>query len=670
MKRPLLTGLICITIIVLGCFQLINYLTSQEQVRTTSHWEITLRSLADQQSQQISYWLDENLNQLRQISQNDSVRLYLQRLLEQQDQGQTELAQLTFIRNIVINSANRFGYISASHSINANVLPAGSESLAFYSANKKLITGTAGDTLQHPLLQNAFDQAITSGKAIITPLWSSPGKHTNIAFILPVKSLPAFSASTQILGAVVGIKQLEATVFPILRNNILSIKSLESSLIQQFNGQLLYASPLHNNHQALSRSVTLSEEQLRSAETKLLQAPDYNGQQSLMVTRTITDTGLSLLVKVDRAEAFQESKTYQTFISTLVLLSGLLLSAVMYAAWWYGQALQQNRSNQLINQQKSKIAYQSTLLSAINDNISDAIIISDNQRNTLFINKTLAGQLCITPEDAQNKHINALLGNNYADQLDPLINCAIEQQHSITEELTLIFRNKPGQFHITVVPIEYQNHPAAMITLHDITAASLSREKQTRLLQQIISSLMHAIDLHDPYSANHSAKTSLLALRIAGQMQLDRGSRNTLEVAANLCNLGKLFIPKELLTKTGPLSQEEKDLLQSEVTHTSEILKGIDFNGPVLETIMQKYEYLDGSGNQGLQGDELSTISRILTVANDFVAMISPRAYRNKIEPKQVLNIMYQMADSKYDRQVIATLFYIIENQLPEELLP
>lgn len=669
MKRPLLTGLISITIIVLGCFQLINYLTSQEQVRASSHWEITLRSLADQQSQQINYWFNENLNQLKEISQNDSVRLYLQRLLEQQDKGQTELAQLNFIRNIVLNSANRFGYTQTGQSINANVLPAGSDSLTFYSADKKMITGTAGDTLQHPLLQNAFDQAISSGKAVITPLWRAQNQQIKIAFILPIEGLPAFNASNQVLGAVVGIKQIESTIFPILRNNILSIESLESSLIQQTSGQLMYASPLRDNRKALTHSVTLSEEQLRETETKLLQANDYNGQRALMVSRPITESGLRLLVKVDQAEAFQESRTYQAFIRTLVLLTGLLLLAVMYAAWWYGQALQQDRSNKLITRQKSKIAYQSTLLSAINDNISDAIIISDDQRNTLFINKTLASHLSITAEDAQNKHINALLGNNYADQLEPLISSAITEQSSLAEELSLSFRNEVRQFHITVVPVAYKDQAAAMITLHDITAASQSRAKQTRLLQQIITSLMNAIDLHDPYSANHSAKTSLLALQIAQEMKIDRKQKSTLEVAANLCNLGKLFIPKELLTKSGPLSPEEKETIQSEVHHTHRILENIDFDGPVLETIIQKYEYLDGSGNAGLMENEISDIARILIAANDFVAMISPRAYRTKMESKQALDIMYQLADTKYDRQVIATLFYIVENKMPADLL-
>lgn len=669
MKRPLLTGLISIIIIVIGSFQLISYLTAKEQQRNAKHWEITLRTLADQQSTQINNWISNNLSQLNEISQNDSIRLYLQRLLEQQDQGQTELAQLTFIRNMLINSANRFGYSSTTQPINANVRPNAVNSLSFYSNSQKLITGTAGDTLQYPLLQQAFGQVITTQKPVITSLWSGPEQHTQIGFMVPVKALPAFSNNSDILGVVVGIKQIDKDIFPALKNNLLSIDSLESILIQTSEDSLQYASPLNDGSKALTRSVTLSKQQLEAALTSLLVTTDYSGDTSLFVNRRIADNGLSLLVKVNRDEALQDSETYQSFINTLVIITALLLLAVMYAAWWYGQTLQQNRSNQLILRQKNKIAYQSTLLSAINDNISDAIIICDQHRNTLFINRTLSQHLSISPEDGVNKHLSALLGNNYADQLEPLIENAINEQINLTEELGLTFRNILRRFHITIVPIEYKEQAAAMITLHDITVASQSREKQTRLLQQIITSLMNAIDLHDPYSANHSAKTSLLALQIAQEMKIDRYRSNTLEVAANLCNLGKLFIPKELLTKAESLTDEEKEMIQSEVHHTYRILENIDFDGPVLKTIVQKYEYLDGSGSAGMQDDEISDIARILIAANDFVAMISPRAYRTKMEPKQALDIMYQLADTKYDRQVIATLFYIIENKMPEELL-
>lgn len=70
-------------------------------------------------------------------------------------------------------------------------------------------------------------------------------------------------------------------------------------------------------------------------------------------------------------------------------------------------------------------------------------------------------------------------------------------------------------------------------------------------------------------------------------MALKESDRDALEIAANLCNLGKLSIPQALLTKTEPLTAEERAVVKNEVQRTREILQNIEFDGPVLETILQ-----------------------------------------------------------------------------------
>lgn len=668
MKRPLLLGLLTLLCIVAGSFSLIGYLTGQEEQRTRQQWEITLRSLADQQGGQIGLWLQTQQEQLTTISQNDSMRLYIQRLLEQQDEGQTELAQLAFIRNMMINSARQLNYEPASSEIGANIRQTAGASLGFYSSGGRLLSGNAGDQLSQSAVLKTFQQVVESQSSQISPVWQSEGVSL-IAIIVPIMGLPAFNTEATMLGAIVGIKPFNQTIDPLLRNSILSIDSLESAIAQTEDERSVFITPLRDGSQPFSRTVTLPDHLLQQAGSSMVDGQNYEGRNTLLVSHLIPDTSLQLLVQVSRSEALKDSQVYEAFIQTLVILAALLILALIYAAWWYGQVLQHSRTNSLISEQKNRIAYQSTLLSAINDNISDAILITDQHRNTLFINKTLADKLMLNADDANGKSIAALLGSNYADQLEPLIEQAITQQQSITEEQDLTFRDTEGHFHITAVPIEYQQTSAAMVTLHDITSAARSQKQQSELQQQIITSLMNAIDLHDPYSANHSAKTSVLAWAIAEEMQLNKADTQTLRVAANLCNLGKLFIPKELLVKTGPLTDEEKETIQSEVIHTHRILEGITFDGPVMETILQKYEYLDGSGNAGMMGDEISHIARILIVANDFVAMISPRAYRNHMEPRQALDIIYQLAETKYDRRVIASLFHIVENRMPDELL-
>ena len=112
-----------------------------------------------------------------------------------------------------------------------------------------------------------------------------------------------------------------------------------------------------------------------------------------------------------------------------------------------------------------------------------------------------------------------------------------------------------------------------------------------------------------------------------------------------------------------PLTPAEELMLQENINYSVDILKDLDFEGPVLEFVRQKNECLDGSGYpNGISGDAIYQESRILSVANAFVAMTSSRAYRTGKPVKEVLEILLSEADSRYDRHVIAALFHVAEN--------
>lgn len=153
-------------------------------------------------------------------------------------------------------------------------------------------------------------------------------------------------------------------------------------------------------------------------------------------------------------------------------------------------------------------------------------------------------------------------------------------------------------------------------------------------------------------------------MAIAGEMQLERESYESLEMASLLANIGKLFVPKEILTKMDKLSEEEDAQLKKNIGYAVDILNKLEFDGPVVEIISQKNEHLDGSGYpSGLTEDQILIESKILSVANAFVAMASSRAYRKGRAINEVIDILLEQADSCYDRKVVAALFHIAENK-------
>ena len=222
-----------------------------------------------------------------------------------------------------------------------------------------------------------------------------------------------------------------------------------------------------------------------------------------------------------------------------------------------------------------------------------------------------------------------------------------------------------GSLYLTAVPINISKETGLVLCLgRDMSAQRAEASKRQALMKNLVGVLSSIVDLHDPFSAGHSMRTALVASAIARELGMDEKTQDALEMSARLANVGKIFLPRELLTKTVPLSAEEHKLVQSHVQHTLALLEGIDFEGPVLDIIAQKSEHLDGSGYpNGLKETELLPESRVLAVANAFVAMVSARAYRVGVPINETLDKLLGDSGKRYDRHVVAALFHVAENR-------
>ncbi len=137
---------------------------------------------------------------------------------------------------------------------------------------------------------------------------------------------------------------------------------------------------------------------------------------------------------------------------------------------------------------------------------------------------------------------------------------------------------------------------------------------------------------------------------------------DALSMAALLANIKKLYLPHEMLTKHTPLTGDEERVLQPHVMHTADILKALDFDGPVVQIIEQQSEWLVGRGYPaGLTADSIMQEEKIITVAKTFVEMSSARAYRPGLPVNKVMNALLEQAGLTFDRYVIAALFHIAE---------
>jgi len=156
-----------------------------------------------------------------------------------------------------------------------------------------------------------------------------------------------------------------------------------------------------------------------------------------------------------------------------------------------------------------------------------------------------------------------------------------------------------------------------------------SYESLQRTLTETISSMAKIVEMRDPYTAGHQIRVANLAAAIAEEMQLPRDKVSYIKLAATVHDIGKLYVPAEILSKPGKLSELEIRIIRTHAQGSYDILAGIEFPWPIADIVVQHHERLDGSGYpRGLLGEQILNEARILAVADVVEAMQSYRPYR------------------------------------------
>jgi len=177
-----------------------------------------------------------------------------------------------------------------------------------------------------------------------------------------------------------------------------------------------------------------------------------------------------------------------------------------------------------------------------------------------------------------------------------------------------------------------------------------------RTFNELVETLSEAMNIRDPYTADHEKRVAALSYAIAIELGHSEGFANILRTAAMLHDIGKIYVPAELLSRPGALRREEMELIKVHADAGWDILKNVSFDQPIAEMIRQHHEKLDGSGYpRGLKGNDIMLEARILAVADIVEAFSSHRPYRPAFGIEQALDEIDRMGrEGKLDRQAVA----------------
>ena len=294
----------------------------------------------------------------------------------------------------------------------------------------------------------------------------------------------------------------------------------------------------------------------------------------------------------------------------------------------------------------------------------NVIVMTTRKGKVVKANKTATDLFGYSPKEIEEMNVQDL----YADPVDRFrFQQEIEKKGELTDyEMKL--RKKDGtEFFCSYSGRVWHATDGRILGYHGIIR-DITGEKQTLQnikysldnLQRVLESTMETITKlvvkeKGKYTAGHEQRVGKLACAIATEMNLDANQIYAIRIAAIVHDIGKAYIPVEILAKSGKLTENELNVVKQHPQASHSVLETMRLPWSIATIVLQHHERMDGSGYpNGIQGKDIMLEARILGVADVAGAMSSHRPYRPAISIDTMLEELKKHKGTLYDSKVVS----------------
>lgn len=192
--------------------------------------------------------------------------------------------------------------------------------------------------------------------------------------------------------------------------------------------------------------------------------------------------------------------------------------------------------------------------------------------------------------------------------------------------------------------------------------------KNLTSIENVVFSLANTVEANDPYTQGHVERVSTMAVSLGHKMGLSKKELDALRLGGALHDIGKIAVPSAILSKPGLLTPEERAIMKNHSHIGYKICMPLkNCLGLALDVIRYHHEKLDGSGYpDGLQGNDIPTVARIMSVVDMYDALVTDRPYRKAMTKEKAIAILLEEAgNGKVDGRIIALLDELIQARTP-----
>jgi HD-GYP domain-containing protein (c-di-GMP phosphodiesterase class II) len=192
-------------------------------------------------------------------------------------------------------------------------------------------------------------------------------------------------------------------------------------------------------------------------------------------------------------------------------------------------------------------------------------------------------------------------------------------------------------------------------------------EQQLAFRNSVICAFNQLLDLKDISTGVHSTRLAEWAIRVARKMNIPEEGSYQVEVAALLHDVGKIGVPDAILKKNGPLTAEERRLINRHPEYSWSILRLFPGLEEASLYALHHHENMDGTGYPaGLKGTDIPLVSRIISVIDAYDAMVSNRCYRKGLPHTEAISRLVRSSGTQFDSIVVQTFIPIAEQDVAD----
>jgi putative nucleotidyltransferase with HDIG domain len=259
---------------------------------------------------------------------------------------------------------------------------------------------------------------------------------------------------------------------------------------------------------------------------------------------------------------------------------------------------------------------------------------------------------------------------------------------AINDGMPLLINENNGSDGVLAVPLKIRSRVFGILLLlvrdgerhfgeKDLYFINFLTEKASFLIENLalyeniyenlfstLYAFVETIEARDPHTKQHSIRVTQYAVSIAKAIGCSQEEIDVLNVSGNLHDIGKIGIPDNILLKPGKLTDEEYEIIKRHSSIGSNIIGHFTMWKTEEKIIKHHHERWDGKGYpDGLQGEEIPFLSRVLSVADVYDALTSDRSYRKRMPDDMALGMIRENTGSQFDPKIVDVFLNLYEQR-------